>query len=286
MSMDLSVIIPCHNEAKTLPEQLDALARQEWDGSWEVLVVDNQSTDETTSVALSHPGLAGRLRAIDASDGRGVSYARRAGVEASTAQAVVFCDGDDVVADDWVAAFGMALREHPLVTGDVEVERLNDPALATSRGTPRVGGPPVYGPVIFLRGNNGGMQRRVWDQLDGFDESFNGLEDIEFSLRARAAGLVVTFVPDALVHYRYRVGWRPLWNQGLFYGRSYPQLWKRCLDLGLEPPSRFAGARSWTWITLYTPLLMRKTVRIRWVWTLSCRIGALRGALRYRIFYL
>jgi glycosyltransferase involved in cell wall biosynthesis len=286
MRIDLSVIIPCHNEATTLPQQLDALARQVWDGSWEVLVVDNQSTDQTSAVALSHSGLAGRLRTIDAPHGRGVSYARRAGVEASTAKAVVFCDGDDVVADNWVATMGMALREHPIVTGEVELERLNDPALVTSRGTPHVGRPPVYGPVIFLRGNNGGMQRSVWDQLGGFDESFNGLEDIEFSLRARAEGFVVDFVPDALVHYRYRVGWRPLWNQGLFYGCSYPQLWKRCLDLGLDPPSRFAGVRSWAWIALHIPLLMRKPVRIRWVWTLSCRIGALRGALRYRLLYL
>ena len=48
--MDLSVIVPCHNEESTLPEQLDALAAQEYDGDWEVVVVDNRSTDATAAL--------------------------------------------------------------------------------------------------------------------------------------------------------------------------------------------------------------------------------------------
>jgi GT2 family glycosyltransferase len=130
------------------------------------------------------------------------------------------------------------------------------------------------------------MTRAVWNQLNGFDESFYGLEDIELSLRAAALGLKVQFVPDALVHYRYRDGWQGLWKQGQFYGGSYPQLWKRARQLGLVAPPRFAGARSWVWLVLHLPLVGHRSVRYRWVWTLACRIGALRGALRHRVVFL
>lgn len=280
--MDLSVVIPCHNEASTLPQQLDALASETWSGTWEVIVVDNASSDGTADVARGHELLRSRLRVVNAGAGRGVSYARRAGVEASAGRAVAFCDGDDVIAHGWVAAMGDSLRIHRMVTGEIDVEVLNQAASARSRGTRRAGDPPRYGEMIFLRGNNGGMWREVWDDLGGFDESFAGLEDIELSLRAAARGIPVHFEPAALVHYRYRTGWRALWRQGVFYGGSDPLLRRRCRELGLPAPPLHARWRSWLWLLLHAPLFVLPVVRERWVWTLANRYGALRGAVQLR----
>lgn len=277
--MDLSVIVPCHNEAATLGQQLDALSAQEWAREWEILVVDNGSDDGTPEIARTHPLADERLRVIEASDGRGVAYARRVGVEASEAAAVVFVDGDDEVAPGWLRAIGDALLTHPLVTGEIEVERLNGPRLVSSRGTRRLGEPPTFGAVVFLRGNNGGMWRAVWDSLQGFDERFRGLEDIELSLRASAAGFTVHFEPSALVHYRYRTSSRELWRQGLLYGGSEPRLRRRCRELGIAPPSRKAVLRSWLWLAASIPRLWQPAVRTRWVWTLACRFGAARSAI-------
>lgn len=274
------MIVPCRNEARTLPQQLDALAAQEWGGTWEVVVVDNASTDGTADVAAGHPGLQGRLRVVRAVDDRGVAYARRAGVEASTAGAVAFCDGDDVVSAGWVAAMGDALREHALVSGDVDLKLLNDPSTARSRGSRPPGAAPTYGSIVFLRGNNGGMQRSTWDQLGGFDPDFHGLEDIELSLRAAARGQRVHFEPRAVVHYRYRSDLQGLWRQGLFYGGSQPMLRRRSRELGLPPPPRSSGWRSWAWLALNLPRAPRRAVRPRWVWTLACRWGALREGVR------
>jgi glycosyltransferase involved in cell wall biosynthesis len=47
----VSVIVPAHNAAETLREQLDALRHQTYDGSREIVIVDNRSTDHTRSVA-------------------------------------------------------------------------------------------------------------------------------------------------------------------------------------------------------------------------------------------
>ncbi len=280
VGMDLSVIIPCHNEAEALEEQLDALAAQRWEGSWEVIVVDNNSTDGTAAVARGHNGLNGRIRVVDATDGSGVAYARRVGVESSQAAAFVFCDGDDVVAPGWLAYLGDALQAHQLVTGEMELTELNDPDLAVSRGQRQLGDPPKFGDYTFVRGGNGGMTRECWDLLGGFDEEFAGLEDLEFSLRAAVRGISVHFEPNAIIHYRYRTGVRDLWHQGLFYGGSYPRLARRCRELGLRAPSRFRAIRSWGWLVVNVPKLRSRRIRLRWVWTLACRLGSARAVLR------
>ncbi len=282
MNVELCVIIPCHNEEATLGQQLDALATQEWDGTWEVVVVDNRSTDRTAELARAHLGLRDRLRVITANDFANIAYARRCGVEASNARSVVFCDGDDVVAPGWVAAMADALRRENLVTGDVEVLMLNEAGLAASRGRSRMGVVPRFGNRPILRGNCGGMTREIWDQFGGFDETFAGLEDIEFSLRVAAAGHTVIFVPEAIVHYRYRNRLRNLWLQGLYYGKSYSLLKDRCRMLGIAGPSRLSSAKSWAWVVLYVPLAVSKKYRSRWIWTLAVRLGSVLGAIRVR----
>ena len=93
MSLDLSVIVPCHNEAATLPEQLDALTAERWDGSWEIVVVDNNSTDATATIAASYAEGPVPVRIVTANDGASVGYARNAGAATSTARSIAFCAG-------------------------------------------------------------------------------------------------------------------------------------------------------------------------------------------------
>lgn len=278
-TLELAVIIPCRNVAATVTEQLDALASQSWDGAWEVLVVDNGSTDQTRELALSHRGLHGRLRVIDAAEEVGVAAVRRKGVESTSAQSFVFCDGDDVVGDGWLAAFGAALRDHDFVTGATEVHRLNSPAIAVTRGTRSVHTPPQFGGYRIISGGNGGFRRQAWDRYGGFDENFTGLEDIELSLRIAGQSETICFVESAVLHYRYRSDLRELWQQGIFYGRSRVLLSRRCRQLGLKAPSRSGPLKSLIWLGLNLPRAMSRRVKPRWIWTLANRWGSLMATL-------
>ncbi len=282
--MKVSVIIPCHNQAQHLAEQLDALAVQQFGGEWDVIVVDHRSTDGTSDIALAHAGLRGRLRVERLDDGHGVARARRAGVEASDAEAFLFCDGDDVVAPGWLDGLASAMNLVPLATGQVDTQRLNPPALAMSRGRGRNGVAPTFASHPFVSGGNCAIRRDAWELLGGFDEQFPGLEDIEFSLRAVKAGVPIRFVPEAVLHYRYRSEAKVLWRQATFYGASGPLLARRCIELGLTPPPRRAGLRSWAWLVVYLPVAWVPRYRPRWWWTLGSRIGSLRSALGTRLF--
>ncbi|HEU6446740.1 MAG TPA: oligosaccharide flippase family protein, partial [Gaiellaceae bacterium] len=76
--VELSVVIPARNAAGTIGDQLESLARPRFHRPWEVVVVDNGSTDGTADVARSYAGRV-RLRVVNASDRPGIAYARNRG---------------------------------------------------------------------------------------------------------------------------------------------------------------------------------------------------------------
>jgi glycosyltransferase involved in cell wall biosynthesis len=100
------MIVCCHNSARRLPETLKHLAAQVVPPglAWEVLVVDNASTDETRKAAESFAGqfAPGQLRVIDEPQ-PGLSSARLRGADAARYEFLCFVDDDNWVAADWVA---------------------------------------------------------------------------------------------------------------------------------------------------------------------------------------
>src|SRR6476469_9739853 len=101
--VDLTVVIAARDAQATLGEQLDALSAQEWDGAWEVLVVDNGSSDATCPMVEAAAATWPALRLLVATDGVGPAFARNTGARAAAGRGLVFCDADDVVAPGWVA---------------------------------------------------------------------------------------------------------------------------------------------------------------------------------------
>jgi glycosyltransferase involved in cell wall biosynthesis len=113
-----SIVIPSFNGATRLPRVLVALAAQTaLDGPFEVLVVDNASTDNTAVVVQQDPAtLRLRNRGIDvrvvAEPRQGLTLARIAGVMAARSDAVCFLDDDNIPDDDYVAN-GIAVFDQP-----------------------------------------------------------------------------------------------------------------------------------------------------------------------------
>ncbi|MSO38737.1 MAG: glycosyltransferase [Acidimicrobiia bacterium] len=284
---DLSIVIASFNASKTLADQLEALTAESWGGTWEIIVVDNNSTDSTfdlaNRVALNCP----RLRIVRATDGQGPSYARNAGARAAIGRSLAFCDADDVIASGWVGAMGEALATNEFVTGPVELELLNPTWLASSKGTSGTNDLVWFDDLFpFASSCNLGVGRERFLAMGGFDETLAVGEDIELSLRLHLAAIQLQFRDEATIHYRYRAGTADSFRQAIAYGAARPVIAERLVKLGGKQADRWNGARNWAWLLRHIALLGNRAGRSRWLWVAGQRIGSLKGSVKVRRLYL
>src|SRR5215207_10515133 len=92
----LSVVIPAYNEGSYLDASLTSLRQQDFSGSYEVIVVDNNSTDDTAAIASAHGA-----RVLH-EPRRGVCVARERGTRAARGEIVISTDADTVHPADWL----------------------------------------------------------------------------------------------------------------------------------------------------------------------------------------
>ncbi len=116
-------------------------------------------------------------------------------------------------------------------------------------------------------------------ELGGYDGRFDGVEDVEFALRAHAAGHRVVPAGVATVAYRLRSDLSSVWRQGTANGRRRPALAAQASALGLRGPSRVAGLKSVLWLMVFLPFIVTRRGRFAWTWTLATRYGVLRGVV-------
>ncbi len=285
--MKLSVVIPCYNAAATLGEQLEALARQNWSGEWEVIVADNGSTDDSRGIAARYAERL-PLRIVDASARRGAGFAYAAGAAAATGDALLFCDADDVVGEGWLAAMAAALAVHDFVAAACDMEKLNEPWVRATRANTQKTGLQQYHYPPFLPhagGSTLGVKRALFEAIGGFDQSLQ-LLDTDLCWRLQLAGVHLHFVPEAVVHVRLRTSLRAIFRQALAWGEGNVALYRKYRPLGMPPLGRWAWIPGWWALIRGIALWRTRGGRARWVWQCGWRLGRLRGSLRYRVWAL
>src|SRR2546426_9292006 len=217
--MRLSVVIPCRNSADQLPVQLWALAREKWQGWWEVVIADNGSTDGTRKVAEGFKDRLPRLLVVDASARRGASYARNVGARSASGEAFLFLDADDQIAPGYLPAMADALAHHDFVAAYRDSESLNTGWVRLSRRThPYEGFRHFYGFLPHAGGTRIGVRRPIFESAGGFDENILGGEDVDFCWRVQLAGIPLRLVPEAIVRVRVSPRLPPNDQQGGPFG--------------------------------------------------------------------
>jgi glycosyltransferase involved in cell wall biosynthesis len=116
MSAGVSVVICCHNSAGRLPETLRHLAAQRVGGepAWEVVVVDNASTDDTAQTARRNwPADAPAPLRVVAEPQPGLSHARIRGIREARYEIISFIDDDNWASENWIGQVGAIFARHP-----------------------------------------------------------------------------------------------------------------------------------------------------------------------------
>lgn len=178
MRPELSVVIPCLDEAETLPRTLE---RVETEGEGcEVVVVDGGSTDGTLAIAAAHPG----VRRVRAPRSRGLQL--NAGAAAARGETLFFLHADTLPPAGFARCIARALERPGTVAGSFCLRfDAGDPLLRLYAWCSRLNHP------LFTYGDQGLFLRRTtFEELGGF-APIPLLEDVEIQRRLRRRGRFV-----------------------------------------------------------------------------------------------
>ena len=212
----ISVVVSTYNRADRLPLALQAIGRQKGDIPYEVIVVDNNSTDETASVVAAIVADDDRMRYVFEPQ-QGLSYGRNTGIALARAPIVAFSDDDVRVAEDWILELKRAFDDHPdidYVGGRVLPCWIEPPPawLTSSHWSPLAvqdygSTPVVSGPdhAVCLVGASLAFRRTVFEKVGLFSpalgrikDGIGSTEDHEMQLRVWRAGMRGLYAPSVL----------------------------------------------------------------------------------------
>jgi GT2 family glycosyltransferase/Flp pilus assembly protein TadD/predicted O-methyltransferase YrrM len=212
---DCSIIIPVWNKRELTEQCLSELARVTTGISYEVIVVDNHSTDDTAQFLNQ---LSGDIQIIRNSENLGFAKACNQGAQAARGRFLIFLNNDTIPLSNWLPALVAEVTSHPEV-GIVGSKLLYEDDTIQHAGVvfSREGLMPYHLYRHFHRDHPAVNQRRtfqsvtaacllirreIFETAGGFDEGFqNGLEDVDLCLKVSDKGWQIVYQPLSMLYH-------------------------------------------------------------------------------------
>jgi len=223
----VSVVVPAFNAEKTLRDCLNALVAQDFPkDEYEIIVVDNRSTDTTWSIIQSYGSLVHGLKETRLQS----SYAaRNVGVRASRGELIAFTDADCVPDRSWLRLLvekfsspevGCVAGEVLPFSSETAVEKF-----AAQAGILRQRSTLIHRYRPYAQTANLIFRRKVFEQIGLFNGTLKSGGDADFCWRMQArSGWEFCFNDAALVLHHHRSSVAELWKQYVRYGRGHADL--------------------------------------------------------------
>lgn len=210
--MRFSVIIPAYNAESTLPGLLHSLLNQRYEEDFEVIVVDDCSTDSTTEICRRFG-----CRLIECAKNSGPATCRNLGAAQASGDFLIFTDSDCVVSSDWLECFerSLALGGADVIMGKLvllpstilgdSISALGFPA-GGSLGFEKVWRVSKEGYTNSLSSCNCAIRKDIFLELGGFDESFPyaGGEDTLLAHALVESGYRIRYCPEVVAYHPAR----------------------------------------------------------------------------------
>jgi glycosyltransferase involved in cell wall biosynthesis len=280
-----SVILCVRNGAATIAEQLAALAVQHCAEPWELVVVDNGSTDGTVAVVREWEARLPVLTVVPAHERAGLAYARNVGARVAQGSLLAFCDADDVAHPGWLSGLTAGPGQAEMVGGRLELDRLNGPLARQWRARPQpVALPTALEYLPYAAGANLAIRKEAFQAAGGCDERFTSCgDDLDLSWRIQRQGGSLVYAPEAVMHYRLRADLLGVMRQRYRYGQAEALLRRKFSD-AIPPVAPRARARSVVRMLAHAGELAGGAGRRgAWLAEASHIAGQLRGSARYRV---
>ena len=156
----ISIVIPVYNAEKYLKKCVDSVLGQTYP-NWELILIDNGSTDDSMSICREYAGRDNRITAIHQYQNKGVSAARNLGMERCSGEFITFIDADDWVREDYLETLiriqkdqkaDMVICEYDFVY-DADRTKVSDKEQENEERTLRIYNTEQYLENYLLEGN-------------------------------------------------------------------------------------------------------------------------------------
>lgn len=191
----VSIVIPVYNGGRFLRTALESVLAQDYQ-PYEIIIVDDGSSDNTAEVARSVPGARYYYQA-----NQGVSAARNKGILAARGEYLAFLDADDIWAPEKLSLQVSLLRSHPEVGYCFTYQKtFLEPGIeqmpAWVRKDMMEKEQPGYVPSSLV------VRKKVFDTVGLFDPGYETGEDSDWFFRARDSGIALSILPETLLYKR------------------------------------------------------------------------------------
>ena len=279
----LSVVMPVRNGGPRFTMALQALALSDLPRhQWELVIVDDGSTDETAAVAAQYADKLLRIRP----DARGPGYARNRGFELTLGECVAFINADVMVATDTLRTAIMILTQNPTfgaIYGSCDVSPQSTGFLSEYRSlVQRYYHEKNADDACTFCSACGVMRSSVFERAGGYDEwhfSRRQLEDLELGQRIR--GLGERIVARSELHATHLRKWtlrRMITTEILDRAVPWMRLVKRELLRDPSDARSRRGAKNFkmalSWVAVVTgALALMQHSRVLWSVAAGCVLG-------------
>jgi glycosyltransferase involved in cell wall biosynthesis len=201
--VSVSIIVPTWNGAGRIEHCLAALSSQNFDRPFEIIVVNDGSTDNTLEVLAQYP----RVRVISQPNA-GPAAARNRGVREALGDIVAFTDDDCQPLPDWLTEMSKPFAD-PEVVGAKGIYRTRQtgiiPRFVQIDYEDRYRRMRRLSRIDFVDTYSAAFRRNRFLEMDGYDVTFPVAcsEDVELSYRMSARGWKMVFVPTAIVYHTH-----------------------------------------------------------------------------------
>jgi len=205
---DISLVIPAFNEEKNLPRLFETIKNQDFKGTFEIIVVDNNSTDKTAQVAKKLGALVVKEKV------QGIGPAKNRGCLEAKGEIIAICDADNLLPPSWLSTIWKSLSRSKKivgVTGPIFISEIPKFISYTLKF--------LYFAFLKLaqrlEGCNMAFRKDAFLKVGGFTEGIKFGEHIDISEKLKKVGKI--FVNHKLfVYFSPRRYQKQGWIKGLF----------------------------------------------------------------------
>ena len=208
----VSVIVPAYNAAKTIKGCIESLLKQSY-RTYEVIVVDNNSTDDTRRILESFGERIRTLKEVK----KGSFAARNTGVKNARGEILAFVDSDCVVGDDWLEKLTEPIISEGEVAaygGSVDAQETRWSRMEHAYEESFIDGFSKGEYIQMGDTKNLAIKRDVFLGIGGFDDSFEWSGDTDFGLRFAEAGFRIRLAEGCRAKHYFKAGfWKLVRNK-------------------------------------------------------------------------